>query len=390
MNMLIRTIKLRLRPHPQQETLLLEARQAVTDSFNQVCSLGWEQQQFNGVELHKATYQAHRALFKLPSQLAIAARMKATEALLSARDRQRKGKPVTCPQSACCPVRYDQRSYSVWFERGEVSLLTLQGRVRLTFRLAPCYTRYLGWDTDSAELMRDRKGRWWLHVVVSRPLKEVTVQADPATKVGVDLGIVSPAVDSRGWSYGSEHWQAVQERKFQLRRELQSKGTRSAKRKLKRMAGRERRFRRDCDHVLSKRLIQSMEAGGTLVFEDLTHIRGRVKARRAQRRRLHSWSFAQLQGFVKYKAQAAGIHVVEVDPRYTSQKCCQCQYVSRSNRPEQAVFKCRQCGFSCHADYNAALNIRANYLKSQGLPVNQPIVAIQGITPFASVTSSGL
>ncbi|PKL76043.1 MAG: transposase [Candidatus Melainabacteria bacterium HGW-Melainabacteria-1] len=390
MSMLVRTIKLRLRPDAHQETLLMEARQAVTDSFNQVCSLGWKQQMFNGVTLHKATYQTHRQLFNLPSQLAISARMKATEALLSARDRQRKGKKVSCPHSECCPVRYDQRSYSVWFERSEVSLLTLQGRVRLSFRVAPYYAQYTVWSTDSAELMRDRKGRWWLHVVVSTPPKEVTAQQEPEQLVGVDLGIVSPAVDSRGWSYGAEHWKDVQARNFKLRRELQSKGTRSAKRKLKRIAGRERRFRRDCDHVLSKRLVQSMAAGETLVFEDLTHIRGRVKACRAQRRRLHSWSFAQLQDFVKYKAEAVGIQVALVDPRYTSQTCSQCQYVSRSNRPEQAVFKCRQCGFKCHADYNAALNIRANHLKSKGLPVNQPIVAIQEITPFELVTSSGL
>ena len=388
--MLVRTIKLRLRPDAQQEALLIEARQAVTDSYNQVCLLGWVQQQFNSVELHKATYQAHRERFKLPSQLAISARMKATETLASARDRQRKGKKVSCPHSECCPIRYDQRSYSIWFERGEVSLLTLQGRVRLSFRLAPCYSQYIGWDTDSAELMRDRKGRWWLHVVLSRSLKEVPAKVELESMVGVDLGIAIPAVDSRGWSYGAEHWKDVQERNFKLRRELQSKGTRSAKRKLKRIASRERRFRRDCDHVLSKRLVQSMAAGETLVFEDLTHIRGRVKARRTQRRRLHSWSFAQLQGFVKYKAEGAGIQVALVDPRYTSQKCSQCQYVSRSNRPEQAVFKCRQCGFKCHADYNAALNIRANHLKSKGLPVNQPIVAIQELTPFALVTSSGL
>jgi IS605 OrfB family transposase len=390
MSMLVRTIKLRLRPDPHQEALLMEARQAVTDSFNQVCSLGWTQQQFNGVALHKATYPAQRERFKLPAQLAISARMKATEALASVRDRQRKGKPVSCPHSECCPVRYDHRSYSVWFECGEVSLLTLQGRVKLSFRLAPCYSQYMGWDTDSSELMRDRKGRWWLHVVLSRSLDEAPAKVEPENMVGVDLGIASPAVDSRGWRYGAEHWKDVQARNFKLRRELQSKGTRSAKRKLKKIAGRERRFRRNCDHVLSKRLVQSMAAGETLVFEDLTDIRGRVKARRAQRRRLHSWSFAQLQGFVKYKAEAAGIQVALVDPRYTSQKCSQCQYVSRSNRPEQAVFKCRQCGFKCHADYNAALNIRANHLKSQGLPVNQPIVAIQELTPFALVTSSGL
>ena len=391
MNMLIqRTIKLRLRPDAQQEALLFQAMQAYTASFNGVCAYAWEQKLFNGVELHKATYLAHRERFGLPSQLAVSARMKATEALASVKARQRKGKPVSCPQSLRCPIRYDQRSYGLWFDRREVSLLTLKGRVKLSFGLAQHYEQYMDWKRCSSELIRDRKGRWWLYVVMSQDILEIPPTDADDSFVGVDLGIVTPAADSRGWAYGSEQWKGVEQRQAKLCAALQSKGTRSAKRKLKRTAGRQRRFRRDCDHVLSKRLIQSMEAGQTLVFEDLTDIRARVKMRKAQRKRVHTWSFAQLKDFVSYKAQAAGLSVAFVDPRYTSQKCSQCQHVSRSNRPKQAVFKCRVCKFACHADYNAALNIRANHLQSQGLPVNQPIVAIQELTPFVLVTSSGL
>lgn len=391
MSMLIqRTIKLRLRPDAQQEAILLQAVQAYTDSFNGVCAYGWDQKLFNGIELHKATYLAHRERFGLPSQLAISARMKATESLLSVQALKKKGKKVGCPQSQRCPIRYDQRSYGLWFDRREMTLLTLQGRVKLAFGLAPHYEQYTDWKRCSSDLVQDRKGRWWLHVVMSKDILEIPPTDTDDSFVGVDLGIVTPAADSRGWAYGSEHWKVVEQRHAKLCSDLQSKGTRSAKRKLKRISGRQRRFRRDCDHVLSKRLVQTMEPGQTLIFEDLTDIRARVKLRKAQRKRVHKWSFHQLQTFVTYKAQAAGVHIAFVDPRYTSQKCSQCQHVSRSNRPEQAVFKCRVCKFACHADYNAALNIRANYLRSQGLSVNQPNVAIQELTPFVLVTSSGL
>jgi transposase len=67
--------------------------------------------------------------------------------------------------------------------------------------------------------------------------------------VGVDLGIASPAVDSRGSKYGSEHWQEIEDRTFELRRRLQSKGTKSAKRHLKKLSGRQRRLRKDCAHL---------------------------------------------------------------------------------------------------------------------------------------------
>jgi transposase len=81
--------------------------------------------------------------------------------------------------------------------------------------------------------------------------------------VGVDLGIASPAVDSRGSKYGSEHWKEIEDRTFELRRRLQSKGTKSAKRHLKKLSGRQRRLRKDCDHLLSKRLARSVQSGTT-------------------------------------------------------------------------------------------------------------------------------
>lgn len=136
--------------------------------------------------------------------------------------------------------------------------------------------------------------------------------------VGVDLGIQNPATDSRNEFYGEKRWKDVEDRTFELRRRLQSKGTKSAKRRLNKISGRQKRFRRDCDHVLSKRLVQSVGIGSTIAFEDLTNIRGRAKMRKTQRRRLHGWSFAQFQAFVTYKALARGINVGFVDPRYTS------------------------------------------------------------------------
>jgi IS605 OrfB family transposase len=143
---------------------------------------------------------------------------------------------------------------------------------------------------------------------------------------------------------------------------------------LKKISGRQKRFRKDCDHVLSKRLVQSVESGATLVFEDLTNIRGRALRRKAQGRRLHSWSFAQFQAFVTYKAEDKGVKVEFVDPRYTSQKCSQCGHIERGNRPTQAEFRCKKCGFECHADYNASTNIRNDFLKLRAA-VNQPIVS---------------
>jgi len=382
-----RTIRLQLKPNDQEVLALSQTIERYTWSFNAVCRYGWEQSLTNGVELHKATYYEHRRETGLPSQLVCAARVKAAQALKSAKSLKRKGSCRNCPTSKGCPIRYDARSYTVWFDRQEVTILAIGGRVKLSFEVTEYYRQYLNWKNTSADLMRDRKGRWWLHIVMETD----TPKVEPTNQVvGVDLGIATPAVDSNGNKYGSDHWKRIEDRTFELRRRLQSKGTKSAKRHLKKLSGRQKRFRAYCDHVLSKRLVQSVESGATLVFEDLTNIRGTAKMRKQERRRLHGWSFAQFQTFVTYKAEAKGVKVGYVDPRYTSQKCSQCGHIERGNRPTQADFRCKKCGFECHADYNASLNIRDDFLKlrvlvpgtcvpakkhPEGAAVNQPIVS---------------
>ena len=195
-----------------------------------------------------------------------------------------------------------------------------------------------------------------------------------------------PAVTAQTQFLGQRPWREVEARSFRLRRALQAKGTRSAKRHLRKVSGRQERFRRDCDHVLSKRLVQSVEPGTTLVCEDLTDIRTRQKARKRQRRRLHAWSFSRLLGFSRYKAALAGVAVATVDPRYTSQKCSRCGHREKANRPRRGDFRCQQCGFSLHADLNAARNIGANHLaslairgtggpRSGGLSQHDPVAA---------------
>lgn len=384
-----RTIRIQIKPSTETIKVLTQTVEQYTWSFNAVCQHGWEHKLSSGSELHKATYYDHRTLTGLPAQLVCAARVKATEALKSVRAHKRKKEVATCPQSKFCAIRYDARSYTIWFDRQELSLLTLNGRIKLPFALAEYYKQYLSWKRTSADLVRDRKGRWWLHVVMETDSPKVILNNET---VGVDLGIENPATDNRENFYGEKHWKQIEDRTFQLRRRLQSKGTKNAKKRLKKLTGIQKRFRKDCDHVLSKRLAQSVETGATLAFEDLTNIRGNSKVRKALRRRFHGWSFAQFQFFVSYKAEAKAIAVGFVDPRYTSQKCSECKHIERGNRPTQSRFCCKKCKFECHADLNAAINIRADYLERRAR-VNEPIAVCSemgvGTASYGSCTRSG-
>mgnify|MGYP001340850258 CR=1 FL=1 len=60
---------------------------------------------------------------------------------------------------------------------------------------------------------------------------------------------------------------------------------------------------------------------------------------------------------MEYKARLAGVRVAFVDPRNTSRTCSACGYCDKGNRKSQAEFRCLHCGFSCNADFNAALNL---------------------------------
>lgn len=374
-----RTIRVRLKPTAEQRRALLETLAESTACFNAVAAYGWTHQERNGVELHKATYYPLRAEHPtLPAQLVVSARTRANEAVKSALTRARQGRKTGCPTGSMVPIRYDARSYRLIGQTA--SLATVARRQVVPFSINPHAAGLLAQATgfDSADLIL-RDGKLWLHVVLTLP---VVPFSDTGAAIGVDLGLTRPAVTSEAYFLGQKRWREIDRRFFRLKRSLQSKGSKSARRHLRKMAGRVARFRRDCDHVLSKRIVQSVRPGTTVVVENLTDIRARVKQRgRASRRRLHSWSFAQLRGFLEYKAEAAGCRVVGVDPRHTSQRCPVCGHIERGNR-DGARFRCRSCGVQGNADLNAARNIRDRHLvgwasgPSGGLSVKEPIVGV--------------
>ncbi len=398
-----RTIVVQLNPTPEQVAVLDRTMQEHTACFNAVAREGFETGCSNGVELHKQTYYPLRAKYPdLPSQLVIASRVKATEAVKSALSWRKKHaarypklvekakkqgrpapkfKPVRCPQSKSAPIRYDARSYWVKWEIMTCSLATVAGRLEMTFTVPRHSARYIGGKVSSADLCFHH-GRYFLHIVVDIPAPVVDPSGDV---IGVDLGLNHPAVTSNRHFLGERRWKEQERRIFRLRRKLQTKGTRSAKRHLKKLSGKLLRQRRDHDHVLSKRIVQNTTPGSTIVLENLTDIRERVTHKKGEgQRRMHSWSFAQFHSFLAYKAEARGIEVVKVDPRHTSQTCSKCGHQARNNRRSQALFLCRKCGYHINADYNASKNIREKHLSTLaslgtslagGSPVKRPIVS---------------
>lgn len=346
---LTRTIILPLDAKPKD---VLPTIGAFTKAFNLVAQVGWADSDSNGISLHKKTYRRCRAEFGLPSQYACTARVKATEALLSVRDRVRKGKKASCPNSKLCPIRLDARTYTIWFGKRICSIRVLDGRRRFGIRVPKFYEPFVSWKQASADLVV-RKDKVFLHLVVTKEAEDPV----PAGKtVGMDAGIRRTAVTSNNRFFGGGKLSHVADGYRKKRRELQKKGH-SGKRHLNRLGWKENRFVRDVLHVVSKRIVSKLEPGDVLAMEDLTGIRDRAKWGRKSRTMLNSWAFARLQAFCQYKAEAKGCLVARVDPAYTSQRCSKCGHVEKANRRSQSLFECRRCHHSLNADLNGSRNI---------------------------------
>ena len=373
------TLKLKLSCSTDSSIVLKDTIKQFTDSYNRASLFGYNNKTANAVEIQKSNYYNERSLTQLPSQLVIASFAKASESLRSRYALQKKYnakvlkspekyKPKTfnCPNSYRQAVRYDaKRAGTVNLKEGWATLASTNGRQLVNFTLPKNFNKYEHWKVCCSELILDNKNRLMLHVILEGDGKPFVPNGYVA---GVDLGIKRPAVVSNvngslNVFLGEKEWSSIDRRKRNYIKILQSKGTKSAKRQLKKLSGKVNRFRNNCDHVLSKQLVNSVPAGATLVFENLKDIRercGRGKGR-IQNGRMHKWSFARLFEFVEYKARLAGIQIVKVDPRNTSRKCSKCGHVNKKNRQGQSHFKCKSCGHKLNADLNGARNIAQKF-----------------------------
>jgi putative transposase len=174
--------------------------------------------------------------------------------------------------------------------------------------------------------------------------------------MGVDIGENNLAATSTGKIFSGKRLRFERDCFLAERRRLQSNGTQSAKQKLCKISGRETRHVKHVNHEVSAAIIAEAKRSGVslIVLEDLTDIRERIRAKKRERSRLHRWPFQQLQEFICYKAENAGIEVRVCNPAYTSHTCANCLMMGKRKKHQ---FRCESCGLLAHADCNASRNL---------------------------------
>ncbi len=345
-----RTIALTLRPTTDERAALERLRVQFNAACDYISRVAWDAQEFNKVRLQRLTYATVRADYGLMAQHVIRAIAVVADSYKADKAKRHTFRPTGAV------VLDTPRLYRIVHNRANIT--TLDGRIKIQLGIGGHQRQMLrdAAKLAEADLVCDEKGRWRLKVCAHFP--DVPAST-PNDVLGVDLGIVAIATDSDGAQYSGAKVLGLRARYAHMRHKLQKKGTHSARKLRRKRSKREHRFQADVNHVISKAIVQrAAQSGRAVAVEDLTHLRSRVRLNRSQRRTHSGWSYADLRAKIAYKAAMVGVVVVAIDPRYTSQTCSRCGHCERANRHSQSSFRCRQCGFAAHADWNAAENIR--------------------------------
>lgn len=256
------------------------------------------------------------------------------------------------------------RDWSYLSATNQLSLNTLNGRRKVDF-VCKGFDQYLDqtkWKFGSLKMLQLR-GKWYIHLSATTAIPEF--EAEQAVHVvGIDRGLrfLAACYDEKGKSILFSGQKILRKRRKykKLRAELQAKGTKSAKRRLKKIGQRENRWMSDVNHRLTKTLIDHYGSNTIYALEDLTDVRfATKKSPKDQRYEIVSWAFYQFEQFLTYKANLNSSAVVKVPAKYTSQRCPKCGRIHKDNRDHELhLYTCDKCGYKSNDDRLAAMNIQ--------------------------------
>lgn len=384
-----RVIKARIVFDNQNDILkMVESQEAFRQGCNFVSDYIFNNNfPLNATVLNKVIYNDLRELFGLKSQMAqscirtVVARYKTVQTQLRKqrvwdgykKDNHGKDvknyinkdltflwKPIVFNRPQLDLVRNRDYSYT---KDDKISLNTIHGRV-IVKPIYDGFKQYFdgSWTLGTAKILKSGK-HWFMHIAVTKTIDDITVK--PKNVVGIDRGLrqIMTTYDQKGNTvfYSGKQISHKRRNYSRLRKELQSKNTKSAKRRLKQIGERESRWMNDVNHCLSKTLVKQYGEHTLFVLEDLTNVTFDTVHNRKKENRYehHSWSFYDLEQKLVYKALSNNSQVITVSAHYTSQRCPKCGYIDKDNRDKtKHEFCCKQCSHTSNDDRTAAMNIQ--------------------------------
>jgi IS605 OrfB family transposase len=355
-----RTIGLRINKHPELIRTIREYNDIVNLHIKKSVELKTNSKKI----LHQMLYKEIRLKHPtFPSALIQNARDNSVEMLKGNKNNKNTFKRLDSS------IRFDLRTCKVFLDSGQLSITTVEGRKKYHIKIPEYFNKYKNWKVKQITLGTDKKDLR-LKVIVEGVIEKQMINK---SVLGIDLGLKNFVVSSDGEHIKAKKVKGIKRCYNYLRKKLQSVGTCSAKKFLKKLSGRERRFQTDYNHCLSKKIVN--KNFGVIAFEDLTGIRRQSKKSKKFNRMISNWAFRQLQSFTSYKAEFLGKTVLFVNPSFTSQTCSVCGDINKDNR-NKGLFYCLKCHNQMGADLNASKNIsRLGAILFEQVDVNQPIVS---------------
>lgn len=337
------------------------------DMFNRYIEWSFKVKSYNKNKAHKELYAKFREEYpEIPSALVQCVRDTALESVkrVKFKTKPKKKKASSLRLNRCL----------ITLKKNSISVIHPKKRFKFNFEYPEYFSEYKNAKFKGATLQYKKSTN---SIVLNLQFEFQDVPYVKSGEIlGIDRGLYNIVSCSNGFQIKGNKLRARQRKDLYNKRNIQSKGTKSSKRKLKKLSGRYARFSANINHIISKQIVNIPNVQ-TIVFENLKGI-GKKRKGKVLNKWIHSWTFFQLQTFVEYKAKEKGIAVKYVDPRYTSQKCSRCGFSDKENRHKHK-FHCKHCGSLFDADLNAAINIKQNYILSlankEQAVVNKPNVA---------------
>ena len=378
------TAKIRLYPNQEQVAQF----KAVTKEYQRLCNLvsQWyfdNDCKVNRKKFNKEMYHYLRAESKEINSAMVQSTYRTVEARYKTVETQLKQRPYRYQDQNTSEWYHEKRdlswlhkavkfsrpqadyvrniNYSFVEQGSKISMNVLGQRIKVAFN--GNYLNFFdpNYKLGTAKLVQLKK-HWFLHI-------PVTIETDDWEKehnqhiIGLDRGLrqIVTSYDEKGkTSFKNGKAIAYKRRKYAyLRSQLQSKGTKSAKRKLKRLSQKENRWISNVNHCLSKTLVDTYGQNSLFVLEDLSGVTfEKTNSNKNQTRELHSWAFYDLQTKLAYKARKSQSQVLIVSAKYTSQRCPKCGQIRKENRNHRIHrYDCVFCGFKTNDDRVGAMNL---------------------------------
>lgn len=381
------TLKLQIFPYKKNEPFLLDTMRAYSAACDYISDYMFQNKEIRRPRVQKKLYRKIREKYNLTAQMTCSALNTVHAAYDSILSNQKRWIRATFRKPQLDLIW--KRDYSLIMKDILFSISTLDGYVRALYSKKG-FKQYLTkeYKFGTAHLIY-RDGKFYLYIPVT---KEAELPPSQVTNVvGIDRGIRFAAVtyDSTGKTRFFDGKEIIQKHAHfnAVRTSLQKKKTPSARKRFRALAQRENRWMQDKNHCIAKALTGSQPEGTLFVLEDLKGMQ--KKLRRFRKRGLYhmsSWSYADLEQKITYKAWRNRQWVVKVSPAYTSQKCPVCGHTEKKNRNRKNhLFSCRNCGYRSNDDRVAAMN-----LHRKGVDLVSRVQQVRGMALYCRYLSACL